>query len=224
MSVSNGQTANATNFNAAFLSRTQASSTTAVLGLLCASIDSGASITDLQKQINAVLSFLGQATGGDADEVPTWASDEVGSANDPVFDRVDAISDKFQLVGGHAHSGAAGDGAPLSLGGLFALHNSGTPLSVSTTITFSTTLLLTAANVVGSGGPVTLTGTGQIPSMVNFSLILLIGTSDTDTVSLTPASDLKLNGVRTLAAGTTLLLAKIGGTIYEVSYNGLGGL
>ncbi len=186
---------------------------------------SGAVVLNLQKQVNALLSFNGQTGGGVKDQKPSWDSDVVGAPNDALFARLNAMVDLFKISGGHNHDGSDGQGGAIGVAAFVQLVGAGAPQDIDTEIAFSYSKLFTVAIVQGDGAPKVLSGAGQIDSMPELSLLLLIGCNDTDTVALTPeAGELVLNGVRTLGDGTALLLGKFGGVIYEISYNGIGGL
>jgi len=115
MAVSNGQIANATTFNNAFISRTSDSSTTGRIDLNNAVAASGPNVTNVQREINSLNSFTGRASGSVFNAVPTWTSNQVGPSTDNLFDRVDALDDKQNGSTGHNHDGTAGNGPPLSL-------------------------------------------------------------------------------------------------------------
>lgn len=114
MAVSNGQLANQTSFNNAFISRTVDSDTVAKVDLNNAAAVSGSSVANIQRELNKLNSFLGSITNTAKDTLPTWASNDVGASTDPVQLRSDLLSGKFNNSTGHAHSGAAGDGVPIS--------------------------------------------------------------------------------------------------------------
>lgn len=111
MSVSNGQIANATTFNTAFLSRTVDTSTVAEIALNDASYTA---ITSTQGELNGLDEFTGRAQNAGATSIPTYTNNEGFTPSDPLFDRLDDVSGKFHSSTGHAHTGAAGDGAPIA--------------------------------------------------------------------------------------------------------------
>jgi len=96
MSVSDGEKVNAAITNAAFVSRTTDSNTTGKLDLENADVASGSSITNVQKELNGQASFVGDATNGAENRVPTWASDVIGTANEPVKDRVESVQARVE--------------------------------------------------------------------------------------------------------------------------------
>lgn len=113
MSVTNGQKANQTTFNNAFMSRTVDTSTTGKVALNNATT---ATIADAQKAINQVM----DATGADLVNSGT----DYSAPNDTIDDgdtheeALGKLADKFDPTTGHAHSGADGDGTPISAGDL----------------------------------------------------------------------------------------------------------
>lgn len=113
MSVSNGSRANQTTFNNAFLSRTTDSNTVGKVDLENVDAESGASIENVQRELNALNSFTGKTVNSDEDETPTWTSNDVGTSGDDLKDRAEALSAEFNATTGHAHSGVAGDGGPI---------------------------------------------------------------------------------------------------------------
>lgn len=114
MAVSNGQAANATNFNNAFVSRTVDSDTVGKVDLANTDSASGSTITNVQRELNKLNSFLGSTINTAKDALPTWTNNDVGASTDSVKVRADNLTAKFNDTTGHAHSGAAGDGAPIS--------------------------------------------------------------------------------------------------------------
>lgn len=113
MTVSNGQIANETTFNNAFLSRLEDTDTVGTLDLLNAEAESGDSLFNLQRIIRSLLGFTGQADDADFDDTPTWVNNDVGTSGDDLFERADALTERFDPTTGHTHDGSAGDGGPI---------------------------------------------------------------------------------------------------------------
>ena len=99
MSVSDGQNADQTVLNAAFLSRTSNTSTSGQLDLDNADAVSGSTIANLQKELNGVASFTGRTLNGAKDEVPLWSSNSIGVITDNTKARVDAIQAEVESLG-----------------------------------------------------------------------------------------------------------------------------
>ena len=118
MAVVNGQQANQTTFNTAFMSRTQDTSTVGKVDLENTDVASGANIDNAQRELNKLNTFAGSTVNTPAGSLPSWANLDVGSSSDSLFARADALTAKFNAGSGHAHSGAPGDGAPISAGDL----------------------------------------------------------------------------------------------------------
>jgi hypothetical protein len=118
MSVSNGQIANETTFNNAFVSRTVDTSTTGKLDLQNADVASGSDILNVQRELNANESYTGMPAASAKNVKPVWASTDVGTATDSLTARAEALTAKFNAATGHAHSGAAHDGAPIDASNL----------------------------------------------------------------------------------------------------------
>jgi hypothetical protein len=122
MSVSNGQTANATTFNGAFVSKVVNSTTIGQVTLANADGSSGSSVTNIQRELNALNSFLGKSSNVAYNTLPTWVNNDVGASSDPVFDRVDSLTVKFNSSTGHRHTGAAGDAPAIAASALIGLN------------------------------------------------------------------------------------------------------
>ena len=114
MAVVNGQVANQTTFNNAYLSRTQNSDTVAVIGLLNALVASGGSITNIQRELNKLNSFVGAVANDVYNALPSYTNNQIGGINDPLDTRVDALSGAFDNTTGHTHDGTPGSGGPVS--------------------------------------------------------------------------------------------------------------
>lgn len=89
MTVVNNQLANQTTFNNAFVSRTSNSNTTGKINL---DNTDHSSITDVQRELNAIAFYTGKTINTAATEGPTWTSNFFGASGDSLFDRVDSIS------------------------------------------------------------------------------------------------------------------------------------
>lgn len=90
--ITNGQLANQTSFNNAFVSRTVNTSTVGKLDLNNAAAESGTAISNSQRELNSLASFLGKALNIAKDALPSWTSDDVGTLSDDIFERVDALT------------------------------------------------------------------------------------------------------------------------------------
>jgi hypothetical protein len=112
MSVVNGQIANQTTFNNAFMSRT-APATSTVAKITLANPDT-ATIVDAQKAINQNFDTLG-VTGVDDADRKNYATNYVIANGDNRKVALEKLDAKFAGVGfGHAHTGADGDGDQVS--------------------------------------------------------------------------------------------------------------
>ena len=112
MAVSNGQLANSTTFNAAFMSRTTDTSTVGTVALSNAVAASGSAITNVQREHNSIASFVGKTLNTAKDVLPSWTVSEIGSSIDTIFARLETLSLAFESSTGHAHGGP-GEGAPV---------------------------------------------------------------------------------------------------------------
>lgn len=123
MSVTNGQKADQTTFNNAFVSRTVDTGTLGKLALNNADAASGTAVTNSQAEHNSAASFIGKAINAARNALPAWTSSVVGSASDSLFTRLNLITARFNSSTGHAHDGTQGGGAPIA-----SISLSGTPL------------------------------------------------------------------------------------------------
>lgn len=99
MSVSNGQLANQTTFNNAFVSRTVDTSTAGKLDLINADVtNSGASVTNTQRELNSVSSWIGKALNIAKNALPSWVNTNVGTGTDDLLARAEALTVKFQNI------------------------------------------------------------------------------------------------------------------------------
>lgn len=114
MSVSNGQIANQTTFNNGFVSRLVDDSTIGKKDLQNTDVASGGNITNVQRELNKLNSFLGSSPNTPYNTVPTWANTDVGTSTDTTKQRADVLTAEFNSSSGHAHTGAAGEGAQVS--------------------------------------------------------------------------------------------------------------
>lgn len=114
MSVLNGQLANQTTFNNAFMSRTAATtSTVAIVALNNGVVASGPAISNTQEAINETFDAVGM-TGVNDTTRNNYSSNEIVSNGDNRKEAIEKLDAEFNNSTGHAHSGAAGDGAPIS--------------------------------------------------------------------------------------------------------------
>lgn len=153
MAVTNNQRANETTFNNAFLSRTRDSTTIARVGLLNTLTESGASITNLQRELNAILSFIGSLPNQANDYTNPWTNNQVGASTDSVAERLEAITARFKGTAGHAHTGADGEGSKVSAADL---------ANVPLTGAFAQGVALTG--VTGSSTDISTQMAGKTPS------------------------------------------------------------
>lgn len=91
MSVSNGQLANQTTFNEAYWSKDTATTGTGTYRIANTDTASGDPVDNIQKEFNHTASYVGFSLDLAATGLPTWDSDSIGSANDSVRVRVNAV-------------------------------------------------------------------------------------------------------------------------------------
>lgn len=81
--------------------------------LLNADASSGAAVTNFQREMNSLASFLGKDVNTAKDDLPGWNNDDVGDPADDVFARADALTATMNETTGHTHDGTPGNGAPV---------------------------------------------------------------------------------------------------------------
>jgi hypothetical protein len=96
MSVSNGQLANQTTFNNAFWSKDTATTGTGTYRVANTDTASGDPVDNIQREFNSVTSFVGMSLDQAATGLPSWSSDNIGSANDDVKTRVESIQSQVE--------------------------------------------------------------------------------------------------------------------------------
>ena len=114
MSVTNGQTANQTTFNNAYMSKTTDDSTIGKKDLSNTDPASGSSIQNAQRELNKLNSFVGSSPNTAYNTSPTWTNNDVGTSGDNLKARAEALTLRFDSTVGHAHTGADGEGAQVS--------------------------------------------------------------------------------------------------------------
>lgn len=196
MSVSNGQQANETTFNNAMASLLKDNTFAGVQKL---NSSTSTTINDLQKCINKIMSIIGMS--------------ELAENN------LDYENNNYLIdTENHKQSISKLDGALKSLSDIVAqiqkpsFENLGLKQVASGgTIELSPTAGIMFARVEGISSAVTLASApfGVAPSIKNGAVIVLIGNSDTNTVSLNfadVAGGPLLNGDRTLNKGSSVVL------------------
>lgn len=122
MTVSNGQLANATTFNTAFMSRLNDSNTIGKQDFQNTDVASGADVINIQREVNSLNFFTGRPSGSAYNAAVSWLSTEVGTVNDNLQQRIEAIDAEFDPATGHTHDGSAGSGGPVSAASLTNLN------------------------------------------------------------------------------------------------------
>lgn len=92
MSVANGQIADETTFNNAFLSRNSDSNTTGIISLANINPISGSSVVNIQREHNAHSSYSGMPLDSVKDVKPAWISTAVGTPTDNQTQRSEALT------------------------------------------------------------------------------------------------------------------------------------
>lgn len=123
MAISDGQPVNAAVTNPAFISKNTDDQMPNKLDFINNDPISGPSVTNIQRNVNSLASFIGAAINGVYNLLPTWVTNNRGISTNNIFQRVSAIDTAFDPSTGHAHTGTAGDGPKIS-----ALNLSNIPL------------------------------------------------------------------------------------------------
>lgn len=114
MSVANGELANQTTFNTSFMSREVNTNTVGVVALENTDGLSGTSITNVQKELNAISSYAGKAVNTAANSTPTYTYNYVGTQNESLKSRADSLTNAF-AASGHSHDGSASGGGLIDI-------------------------------------------------------------------------------------------------------------
>lgn len=114
MAVQNSMLANETTFNTRLMSRTVDTSTLGRVDLQNILAESGPSVSNVQRNINALASALGIPTNQVFDYLHPWVYAFIGAADDTVVEKIEALIQRFQAVGGHNHNGIDGNGPAIS--------------------------------------------------------------------------------------------------------------
>lgn len=79
---------------------------------------SGPSITNIQRELNAVSSYTGKPTNVSYSTTPSWINNDIGASTDSLKTRADLLTAAMNLATGHKHDGLTGSGGPISSGDL----------------------------------------------------------------------------------------------------------
>lgn len=163
MGVFDGQPVSAAITNPAFLDANADDQALGKIGFANTDPVSGSTVTNIQREANSASSFMGKTLNSVYNDLPVYVNNDVGSANDPLRTRADALTAKFNASSGHKHTGAAGDAPQITASDLASVPlrgfvNQGIDLSsVSGSSTVVTTQLFgkTPGGSSGATGVVT---------------------------------------------------------------------
>lgn len=127
MSVTNGQLANQTTFNNAFVSRTQttpaSNSVTGIIKLAnTTDPNSGAAFDNTQQYINEIADSDGTVGTSDATR-KVYSSSNIVASGDSRKIAIGKIDAEFDAITGHNHDGSPGSGGPVSAATLTDFNN-----------------------------------------------------------------------------------------------------
>ena len=120
--VTNGEKANQTTFNKV-AGRLVDNDLSGKQNLKNTDTASGADVLNLQREVNSLNAFTGRPSASAHDATPVWTNNDVGASTDTEHQRAEALTEEFNETTGHAHSGAAGDGAPITASDLTNFNN-----------------------------------------------------------------------------------------------------
>lgn len=112
--VQNNQVANETTFNNAFMKENGDTGTIGKVDLNDADVVSGGAITNLQRNINSIFSYLGAIRNQAVAYLPTWMNNQGFTTTDSVKARADALTAKMHKTTGHTHDNTDGNGSPIA--------------------------------------------------------------------------------------------------------------
>lgn len=122
MSVTNGELANQNTFNTSFMSREVDTDTVGKVDLLNPAAPSGPSVLNIQRFANSIASMLGISTAEVYNFLYSWPNNYVGSINDTVLQRVNALIALFDGTSGHDHDGTNGKSKKISASNLLDIN------------------------------------------------------------------------------------------------------
>lgn len=116
MGISDGQPINAATTNPAFL---DANNDDTALGKISFNnisdpSVSGTQLINAQREFNAIATYTGKVTNTAITTVPAWTNNQIGTSSDSLFQRINAVTGRFDGSSGHAHTGVNGDGPLLT--------------------------------------------------------------------------------------------------------------
>ena len=109
MGILNGQPVDEEFTNPAFLDRRLDDTAIGKYTLSNTDPISGSSVTNLQREHNSAASFMGKSLNSVYNDLPAWTNTQVGLSTDNLKARAEALTYKFDSVGGHKHTGVQGD-------------------------------------------------------------------------------------------------------------------
>jgi hypothetical protein len=151
--VINGEPVNQAITNAAFIEKNGDDQDPSKLDFVNTDPISGGFVTNIQRNVNALCSWVGLTLNQVFNILPTWATNNRGASTDDLFDRIEAIDTAFDPSTGHKHTGAAGDAPPISALTLSAMTLTGIAIQG-----------VNIAGVTGSSSNVSTSFTGATPS------------------------------------------------------------
>lgn len=114
MGIVDGQAVSAAVTNPAFLDANADDTATGKISFANTDPPSGATVTNVQREVNSLDSFTGRAAGSVYNALPSWTNNDVGLSTDDLKTRADNLTATFDSVSGHTHDGSAGEGGPIA--------------------------------------------------------------------------------------------------------------
>lgn len=221
--ISDGEPVNQAVTDAAFLFKNADDQDPAKLDFVNTDAASGAFVTNIQRNVNSVFSFVGAAINGVYNLLPTWVTNNRGSSSNTLFQRIGAIDTAFDPSTGHKHTGGAGDAPPITASsiGSVPLEGYGVQGTDLTGVTGGST------NVTGSvGGNPPSSNTSTPGVVVNAPYNKIIIKNSTNDQSYLDSSGNIVYGRLTYSSGTFTLTyySEITGTETPYSFSGSNGV
>jgi len=110
--IVDGKRVAASESNAAWLAKNGDDTTIGKLNLGNTEAESGAPVVNAQREINSLNAFTGRASGSTHNGKPAWAASTIGTTDDTLKDRAEALTAFGEA---HGHTGAAGDGEKIDV-------------------------------------------------------------------------------------------------------------
>lgn len=127
--VLDGQSVNAAITDPAFLFKNADDTATVIYTLANPNAESGDQVDNIQASVNALGTWSGMPSNHPVTGLPPWAASYVGTSGDNLFDRAEALTERFSGTVGHLHDGTDGNGPQIvasGIAGILGIDHGGT--------------------------------------------------------------------------------------------------